>query len=367
MKAFWPKKLSHLQQRELIGAGQYGLVYRVFNPELDTHTVIKLIEVQQENLQNARKRFLREIKSLNRVRSEHIVRMLNSWVEPDFLAFEMEFIQGTSLDRLQVPLSRIPYSRKEKFILDLVEQLCQGLADLHCQDLVHRDLKPSNILIQLKEVAEHSSPENILQELLDRPDFLVKITDLGLVRDLSASASITGTKEFIGTAAYVAPEQAKGEKISPATDLYSLGVVWYELITGKNPFYQKNILKTIEAHLTLEPPAINLFVPEFPLDLNHIVMLLLQKDPKLRYFTAQRLKSTLEERRKPPEEQRFQLQNILPPPDTYRQKAEFSCERCFRRVQEQLKERDVLLVVDPDPDFLSGCFSHLGEQKGETD
>ncbi len=366
MKAFWPKKLSHLQQRELIGAGQYGLVYRVFNPELQKTTVIKLIEVQQENLQNARKRFLREIKSLNRVHSDHIVKMLNSWVEPDFLAFEMEYVPGISLDRLLVPLSRLPYGQKEGFILKVVEQLCQGLADLHRQDLVHRDLKPSNILIQIGDAPAELAPEAVLQELLEQ-DFLVKITDLGLVRDLSASASITGTKEFIGTAAYVAPEQAKGEKIYPATDLYSLGVVWYELSTGKNPFYQKNILRTIDAHLTLEPPALNLLIPEFPLDLNHIIMLLLQKDPKLRYFTAQRLKSTLEERRKPPEEQQVDLQNLLPPPEAFPLPTQFPCERYFEKVQEYLENRDFLLVIDPDPELLSVCFNFLGEQRSVSE
>lgn len=294
MKAFWPDQLSYYSHRQLLGAGQYGLVYRVYNPDLQKFTVIKIIEVTQDIRALAVKRFKREIKAIQKVRSPHIVKLMNYWVDPEFLAFEMEYVSGISLRRLIQVLSGIPYSDKQDIILQVILQICKGLRDIHNADLVHRDIKPSNILVELPVQEIPEVGEDILS-ILRENGFSIKITDFGVVKDLSASVSITRTSDFLGTAAYISPEQAVGSKVDPASDMYALGIIWYEMVTGKNPFQRKNIYQTIQAHIQEEPPDIRSYVPEFPLDLNHIILLLLHKEPGQRFYTSHRLLQLLEQ------------------------------------------------------------------------
>jgi len=294
MKAFWPDQLSHYTQRQLLGAGQYGLVYRVYNPNLQKFTVIKIIEVTQDIRALAIKRFKREIKAIQKVHSPHIVTLINYWVDPEFIAFEMEYVNGLSLRRLMLALSEIPYPDKQDVIIQIILQICRGLQDIHNADLIHRDIKPSNILVELKSWEDSDVGENVLA-IMRENGFSVKITDFGVVKDLSASVSITRTSDFLGTAAYISPEQAVGSKVDPASDMYALGVIWYEMVTGKNPFQRKNIYQTIQAHIQEDPPDIRSYVPEFPLDLNHIILLLLHKEPEQRFYTSHRLSQLLEQ------------------------------------------------------------------------
>jgi len=210
MKTFWPEKLSDFTERELIGAGQYGLVYKVFNPDNNRRSVIKLIEAVKTSSPQALKRFKREIKALQKIESPRVVKLLNYWIDPEFIAFEMEYIPGLSLERIKKSLQQIPYSRKEKIILRIFEEICHGLEDIHHVDLVHRDLKPSNILIKSEELINLTNPEKIIS-VLEQGKYEIKITDFGVVKDLSATVSITRSNDFLGTVAYVAPEQATGQ------------------------------------------------------------------------------------------------------------------------------------------------------------
>ncbi len=296
MKTFWPEKLSDFTERELIGAGQYGLVYKVFNPDNNRRSVIKLIEAVKTSSPQALKRFKREIKALQKIESPRVVKLLNYWIDPEFIAFEMEYIPGLSLERIKKSLQQIPYSRKEKIILRIFEEICHGLEDIHHVDLVHRDLKPSNILIKSEELINLTNPEKIIS-VLEQGKYEIKITDFGVVKDLSATVSITRSNDFLGTVAYVAPEQATGQKIDFSTDLYALGVIIYELLSGQNPFHKNNIYQTINAHLHEEPPHILTFNRDVPLDISHVLMLLLQKDPAERFYSAHRLRRLLEQRR----------------------------------------------------------------------
>lgn len=310
MKVFWPEKLSYFENRELLGAGQYGLVYRVFNPKLQQTTAIKLIEAVQDTQERIVKRFKREIKSLQKIDSLHVVQLLDYWIEPTFIAFEMEYVPGISLERLIRQFSAIPYSAKENILLEIIHQICQGLEVLHRADLIHRDLKPSNILLNAPHIQPKSSAEQIARALRNL-DFVVKIGDLGVVKDLTASVSITRTSDFLGTASYVSPEQAEGKKITPATDLYALGVIWYELLAGKNPFQCETIIKTINAHLFHEAPPIREMNHQVPIDLEHILMLLLQKEPEQRFFSAERLARVLGQKQEKTTEEEFDISLLV--------------------------------------------------------
>ncbi|HFE65533.1 MAG TPA: serine/threonine protein kinase [Caldithrix sp.] len=333
MKVFWPDKLAHFQQRELLGASQYGLVYRVFNPKRKQITVVKLIEAVQVAQQRVVKRFKREIKSLQKINSPHVVKLLDYWIEPNFIAFEMEYVPGISLEIFVRQSASISYPKKEGIILEIVRQICLGLEVLHLANLVHRDIKPSNLLLNSPSIHAKSTAEEIARTFQNH-DFLVKISDLGVVKDLTASVSITRTSDFIGTASYVSPEQAEGKKITPASDLYSLGVIWYELLAGANPFQHGTIIKTINAHLHEEAPAIRETNPQVPIDLEHILMLLLQKDPEQRFFSAKRLERILRQRQSKTGENEFDVSLLVDQP----QPAQKNCQEFQKLFSEIFSE-----------------------------
>ncbi|MEJ2637704.1 MAG: serine/threonine-protein kinase, partial [Calditrichia bacterium] len=234
------------------------------------------------------KRFKKEIQSLQKIESPYVVKLLNFWIKSAFVAFEMEYIPGLSLEKLMKKLAAVPYPAKSDIILQLIYQITKGLTTLHQHDLVHRDIKPSNILILLKDYSEGTPTEDLLRRFQSE-GITLRISDLGVVKDLSASVSITHTSDFLGTAAYISPEQAMGSRIDAFTDMYSLGVLWYELVGGKNPFQRKNIYQTISAHIKEEAPDIRSVSPQFPLDMAHVLMLLLQKNPSQRFYNSERL------------------------------------------------------------------------------
>ncbi len=343
MRAFWPDKLSHYSQRELLGAGRYGLVYRVYNPVLEKTTVIKLIEATQIVDKVVLKRFKQEIKSLQRVKSSHVVRILDHWIEPEFIAFEMEYIAGLSLERLMTELKSIPGTQKQELILNIVRQICEGLTALHRLDLVHRDLKPSNVLIQSEGIGD-SQPAHVLLRKMTEFEFLVKISDLGVIKDLSASVSFTRTNDFIGTAAYVSPEQATGKRTDTTSDIYSLGVMWYEMLAGTNPFHRKNIYLTISAHIQEEPPNIQSLAPEVPLDIAHVLMLLLQKDPQQRFYTARRLFQMLEQRQQSQPRGKYDI-SLLIENQVTGQKECAGYHKFIRNLKDKQKESRVILAT----------------------
>ncbi|GAB4343349.1 MAG: hypothetical protein Kow0037_31410 [Calditrichia bacterium] len=308
MKIFWPAEFEKFEQRELLGVGQYGLVYKVFNPARDQETVLKLIETSEEAPQAVITRFQREIKSLQKLNSPHIVRMYRYWLEPKFIAFEMEYIPGLTLEKLLKILSQYPVEKKVDVADAIVLQLAKGLAHLHEHRLVHRDLKPSNILLQLPEFPD---AEGELLKHLAKGDFVLKITDLVVVKDLTASVSITRSSDFVGTAAYISPEQARSDKIGLAADLYALGVLWYEMLSGRNPFKRKNIYQTIEAHLYHTPPSLNSGSDKIPVEKEHLILTLLQKNPLSRRYTAEDILDFFENRDNFPETHGIDLSLII--------------------------------------------------------
>jgi serine/threonine protein kinase len=292
MRAFWPDQLSHYTDRQLLGAGQFGLVYQVQNPILKQKTVIKLIEAIKDIDPVVIKRFRREIKSLQKLNSPHIVKLLNYWIDESFLAFETEYIPGISFENLLSLMKDISYQEKKITIINIISQICQGLEYLHHHHLVHRDIKPSNIFLVLKTLKEKYSINQILR-YTEKERFTCKITDLGIVKEMGASVSITRTSDFIGTAAYISPEQAIGKKVNTTSDMYSLGVLWYQLVAGFNPFYRKNVYHTINAHIHEAAKDILNVIPDIEPNLASIIMQLLSKEPNQRGYGANRLRQFL--------------------------------------------------------------------------
>jgi serine/threonine protein kinase len=241
--------------RATAGDGQVAAV-KVLAPELTTHT-------------GAVSRFQREIDVLNQLNHPNIVRLYESGTYQEQLYFVMEYIPGRDYAAVVRDQGRVGWPE----VLDMAIQVCAALKHAHDQGVIHRDLKPSN--------------------LLRTPQGQVKLTDFG-VAHVFAGKHLTRTGAVVGTAEYLSPEQAAGKPASKRSDLYSLGVVLYTLLTGRNPFQGANVVDLLHKHryARFDPPIA--IVPELPRELNDVVCELLEKEPERRPADAGLLQRRLE-------------------------------------------------------------------------
>jgi serine/threonine protein kinase/tetratricopeptide (TPR) repeat protein len=271
-----PEKLSHYLVLEKIGAGGMGVVYRAHDELLDRDVALKVLPARSLEDGRTRQRFHREALALAKLNHPNIgsVYEFGSEGGVDFLV--MELITGVSLDAKFVagPMN-------EREILRLGAQVADGLEAAHRQGIIHRDLKPTNI--RLTE------------------DNRVKILDFGIAHWIApqadtndATVTLTSPNEIVGTLAYMAPEQLRGQKADARTDIYSTGVVLYEMSTGKRPFSDVSGPQLISAILeqpTMAPTSRNASVSPA---LESIILKAIDKDPDRRYQSAQELRIDLE-------------------------------------------------------------------------
>ena len=184
--------------------------------------------------------------------------------------FELEYVDGGSLDRR---LDGTPWPARRA--AELIEPLARGVAEAHRLGIVHRDLKPGNVLL-----AADGTP---------------KITDFGLAKSLAADSGLTRTDSIMGSPSYMAPEQAEGKtkQVGPLADVYALGAILYELLTGRPPFRGTTALETLEQVKNAEPVPPSRLVPGLPRDVETIALKCLQKEPAKRYDSAAALAEDL--------------------------------------------------------------------------
>jgi serine/threonine-protein kinase len=250
-----------LVEREL-GCGAMGTVYRAIYRDTGQRVALKFIAIGLLGNETAIKRFEREANILKQLRHPNIVRPIahGRYQKTPFIA--MEYVEGESLDRVLARRGAFPWNE----VVDLGRQLCDALGHAHEKGIIHRDLKPSNVMI-LK-------------------DGTIKLTDFGIAKDMDVTA-LTGANNTVGTAAYMSPEQCKGERnLSAKSDLYSMGVMFYELLTGRKPFVAESPIDMFHAHVygTFERPS--RLVMEIPIWLDTLVCQLLEKKPEHRPFDA---------------------------------------------------------------------------------
>jgi serine/threonine protein kinase len=242
-----------------LGMGGMGEVFRAVDTRLNRKVAIKISSVQFSE------RFGREALALSALNHPHICTLFD--VGPDFLV--MEYIEGGAVQP----------TRDKRRLLDLALQIADGLAAAHAAGIVHRDLKPANILVTRNGQ--------------------VKILDFGLamrdpLRDATAPVTgITKTGTTVGTTAYMSPEQARGEPVDARSDLWSFGVVLYELATGVRPFEGSTTASVFAAILEKSPVPVRERNPEIPEDLERIINRLLEKDREVRYQTAADVRADL--------------------------------------------------------------------------
>ncbi|MGL4551047.1 MAG: serine/threonine protein kinase [Gemmataceae bacterium] len=251
-----------LIEKEL-GAGAMGAVYR--GKYLKTGALVA-IKVMAPGLgtsnPNAMARFEREANILKQLKHPNIVRYYGSGKYHGTPFYAMEYIQGESLDKTMARRDRMTWEQ----VVDLGRQLCGALQHAHDAGIVHRDLKPSNLMML--------------------PDGTVKLTDFGIAKDLDVT-QLTGANCAIGTAAYMSPEQCKGDpNITNKSDLYSLGIVFYELITGRKPFGAENAMEMFLLHCNGKFDRPSKSVPELPVWMDTLICHLMEKKPDQRPMNA---------------------------------------------------------------------------------
>jgi serine/threonine-protein kinase len=251
-----------LIEKEL-GAGAMGAVYRGKYIQTGQLVAVKIIAPGLGTSSNhAVARFEREAKILKQLKHPNIVRLFGVGKHHGTAYYAMEYVQGESLDRVMARRDRMTWEE----VVDLGQQLCAALQHAHEKGIIHRDLKPSNLMML--------------------PDGTLKLTDFGIAKDIDVTA-LTGANNTIGTAAYMSPEQCRGERdLSFKSDLYSLGVVFYELITGRKPFNAESAMDMFMLHVngTFERPS--RLVLDLPVWMDTLICQLLEKKPEHRPFDA---------------------------------------------------------------------------------
>lgn len=238
-----------------LGSGAMGTVYRA---KFDrggkvVPVALKVVALGLLGNEGAMARFEREANILKQLRHPHIVRLLATghYRKTPFIA--MEFIDGEALDRILARRSRLSWEE----VTTYVKQLCTALQHAHEQGIIHRDLKPSNLMVTR--------------------DDILKLTDFGIAKDTDVTA-LTGANSTIGTAAYMSPEQCKGDKnLTNKSDLYSLGIVMFELLSGRKPFMADSTVDMFLKHVNERPPRVGKIVPDIPAKLEALILQLLEK------------------------------------------------------------------------------------------
>jgi serine/threonine-protein kinase len=255
-----------------VGEGGMAEVYLAHDELLDRPVAVKVLRQALAQDRVLRERFVREAQAAARLDHPHIVGVydLGEWGGRPFLV--MEWVDGPSLASLIRERGPLPVP----LACELGAQIASALAYAHARGLIHRDVKPHNILLKA-----------------DGTRWEAKLADFGLAKVLSAT-SLTLTQEVFGTPQYVAPEVVRGERVAPAADLYSLGVVLFEMLTGQTPFAGENPAEVAFKHLSADPPPPSKFNPQVPPSLDRLVLQLLAKNPADRPSRAGEVVSALE-------------------------------------------------------------------------
>ena len=208
-----------------VGSGAMGVVYRAVNEKTGKPAAVKVVTAEAGGKAGTNLRFQREADILQQFRHPNIVRFLAVGRYQGTAYFAMEFIQGQTLDQVLERKGAMEWRE----VLKLGIQVCDALHYAHERGVVHRDLKPSNLLVTTQG--------------------LVKLTDFGIAKDLDAT-SLTATGRTLGTAAYMAPEQIRGTpEVSHKTDLYALGCLLYQMVSGALPFQGKAVAVLMNMHM----------------------------------------------------------------------------------------------------------------------
>ncbi len=261
MSAVNPEKIGRYQILERVGRGGMGVLLRGIDPVLDREVAIKLMLLDfSEDAEQMRPRFYREARAAAKLQHPNIVTVFEFAEEGNTPYIVMEFLRGTSLQARMT--SPVPLTLDEK--LNVISQLCNALHYAHEQGVVHRDIKPANIFLL--------------------PDGSVKLLDFGVAK--LATSTLTRQGDVLGSASYMSPEQVSGNPVDGRSDIFSTGVVLYELLANRKPFQADTLTAQVVKLLREDPPSLNEVAPGLPPQLVSAVKRALEKEPAARFQTA---------------------------------------------------------------------------------
>ncbi|MFK7821464.1 MAG: protein kinase [Planctomycetaceae bacterium] len=255
-----------------LGRGGMGVVYKAKHQKLNRVVALKMILGGQHANEAALARFITEAQAVAHLQHPSIVQIFDIGEHNNLPYFSLEYVEGCDLKQ---QLDAQP--QDARYAATVVEQIATAMQYAHDNNILHRDLKPSNILLN-----EAGEP---------------KITDFGLAKQVDDEAASTATSNgtIMGSPSYMPPEQARGEvsSLSPRSDLYSLGAILYEMLTGRPPFVAKKPIETVMQVVNNEPVAPREFQPDVPVDIETICLKAMQKEPSSRYQTCDELAADL--------------------------------------------------------------------------
>ncbi len=264
--------LGRYEIEKELGKGAMGVVYFGRDPKIGRTVAIKTVALSQEfeedELQEVKERFFREAETAGRLNHPHIVSIYDAGEEHDLAYIAMEFLKGKDL----VPYSKFDHLLPLTTVVEIVAKVADALDYAHKQNVVHRDIKPANIMYD----AETDTP---------------KVTDFGIARITDSSKTKTGM--VLGTPSFMSPEQLAGKKISGASDLFSLGVMLYQMLSGRLPFEGDSMAQLMYRIANEEPTDILTLKPDLPLCLVAIINKMLQKKIEHRYANGAQIAEQL--------------------------------------------------------------------------
>ncbi len=257
------KKIGEFVIEERLGQGAMATVYKAFEASINRHVALKVIKLDETQQEEFRQRFAREAEVIAKLEHIHILPIYAYGINDEIAYLAMRWLRGGSLSEMlkrgSVPLERTA---------NIFHQVAQGLAFAHSKGIIHRDLKPSNIMMDDAGNAY--------------------LTDFGLAKLTESSGEITRSGTIVGTPAYMSPEQLRGEPLDHRSDIYSLGVILYNMVAGRLPFdtSTSDLVSIIYQHLEKAPTPPREFNPNTPPAVEEVILKALQKDRKDRYNSA---------------------------------------------------------------------------------
>lgn len=252
---------------EAIGAGSLAVVYKAYQPDLERWIAVKVLHYKEDV---SLVRFRREAKAVALLRHRNIL-IVNEYGEDGEWPYQvMEYVQGGTLkDRLtDAPMD---WAKAVKLIIPIADALSYA----HSQNIIHRDIKPSNILMA-------------------REDWPL-LADFGMIKLIDSDVALTRRGTVVGTPNYIAPEQARGGEIDYRVDIYALGVILFELVTGRLPFEHDNVNRILLAHLVDPPPSPRRLNPDCPMGLEQVILTAMKKAPEDRFDSMRAMINALQE------------------------------------------------------------------------
>jgi tetratricopeptide (TPR) repeat protein len=272
----------------MLGQGGMGAVYKAWDKELERPIALKLIRPGLALDPAVEQRFKQELLLASKISHKNILRIHDLGEAAGVKFISMAFVEGQDLHQLLTTEGKLTVERA----LKIARQLCAALDAAHSEGVVHRDFKPQNILLDKQEN--------------------VYVSDFGLAKSLEHDTGMTKSGEFLGTPRYMAPEQVQGGKIDHRADLYALGLILYEMVTGDVPFHADTTLQLMYKRVHEVPKSPKTLNPDLPDWLVRVIMKCLERDPGLRYQTASEVLHDLDTGTAPPKSGSRSIQIAIP-------------------------------------------------------